>query len=135
LSWVVIPIIQEYEKAPDFTVKDKLKRALKTNLMFYVIIAVLGLAFVFYMVIKKQFTSKSLTAFLIAVSNAWGIFLIIMLFGYGLVAIPKSLWKEANLQNRQKYLEWNMSNLKDELEDKKAELGVCLTVIIFIEDK
>jgi len=96
--------------------------------MFYVIFAAIGIVFVIYMLIKEQFTSKSLTAFLIAASNAWGIFLIIMLFGYGLVAVPKSLWKEANYQQRMKFLEWNMGNLKDELDDKKNELNNCLLV-------
>ncbi len=56
LSWVIIPIAQEYERAADFTSKDRLKRAVKTNIIFYVFLLVIGLIFVLYLIIKQQLT-------------------------------------------------------------------------------
>lgn len=41
-----------------------------------------------------------------ALSNAWGTFLIIFLMGYGLVEIPKYLINLTDFKNRIKYLEW-----------------------------
>lgn len=41
-----------------------------------------------------------------ALSNAWGTFLIIFLMGYGLVEIPKYLLNLTDFRNRIKYLEW-----------------------------
>jgi hypothetical protein len=56
LSWVIIPVAQEYERAADFTSKAKLKRAIKTNVIFYVVLLVVGIVFLSYLVIKQQLT-------------------------------------------------------------------------------
>ena len=54
LSWVVIPLIQEYEKAADFTHTNKIKRSIKINLYFYAIIFAISIVFVFYLIATKQ---------------------------------------------------------------------------------
>jgi hypothetical protein len=56
LSWIIIPVAQEYEKAGDFTTKDRLKRAIKTNVYLYLIFFLLGLAFIIYLIVKQQLT-------------------------------------------------------------------------------
>jgi hypothetical protein len=56
LSWVVIPVAQEYEKAGDFTPKARFKRAIRTNLYIYLIFLVLGVIFILYLVVKQQLT-------------------------------------------------------------------------------
>lgn len=56
LSWLVIPIAQEYEKAGDFTAQQRIKRAIKTNVYMYLLFAVIGVVFVIYLMIKKQLT-------------------------------------------------------------------------------
>jgi succinate dehydrogenase hydrophobic anchor subunit len=70
-SWLIIPIVQDYEKSGDFNSKDKLKRAIKTNVLFYVIMLTAGVIFILYLMIKKNLTGKNLIAFLVALSNAW----------------------------------------------------------------
>jgi hypothetical protein len=54
LSWVVIPIAQEYEGAGDFSSNMRLKRAIKNNLKFYLIFGVVGIVFVIYLMIKNK---------------------------------------------------------------------------------
>lgn len=132
MSWVVIPLVQEYEKAADFTVENRIKRSIRINLYFYLIILAISIVFVCYLIAKKELTFGSLIAFMIALSNAWGIFLLIFLFGYGLVEVPKSFWKEANIMNRMKYLQWNIRNLRENLDERKDELTKCLLVIILL---
>ena len=53
-SWFIIPIVQDYEKAGDFTAKDKFKRALRTNLYFFIFLILAGIAFITYLIIKKN---------------------------------------------------------------------------------
>ena len=40
----------------------------------------------------------SFRGFLIAMSNSWGLFQIIIFLGYGVVALPKHLYKQTDLQ-------------------------------------
>ena len=144
LSWVIIPIAQEYERAADFTSKDRLKRAIKTNVIFYVILLVIGLIFLLYLIIKQQLTgyntnieflkifSRKLLAFLIALSNAWGIFLIIFLLGYGLVALPKHIIQKSDYERRIKYLEFCAGDVKETIENRNGDLFACAQVLITI---
>ena len=67
------------------------------------------------------FYSLHLEAFLISLSNAWGLFVIIFLLGYGLVAVPKELFKMSNYENRLKFLEWSAGESQQELNTKKDE--------------
>ena len=56
LSWIIIPIAQEYENAGDFEPKLKLKRSLKNNLIVVLIGLIALVVFVIYLVfIKKSF--------------------------------------------------------------------------------
>lgn len=43
---LILPIVQEYEDAGEFTFKEKLKRSLFNNLIFYGIIIIFGLIFI-----------------------------------------------------------------------------------------
>ena len=56
LSWLVIPIYQEYEAAGDFTFTKKLKRSLKRNAIFYFFIIVVGSGFISYLLFSQKFT-------------------------------------------------------------------------------
>jgi hypothetical protein len=56
LSWLIIPVAQEYEKSGDFTPKEKFKRAVKTNIYIYIIFLCLGIIFVLYLIIKQDLT-------------------------------------------------------------------------------
>ena len=60
ISWVIIPIAQEYESAADFTHADRFKRAIKRNVIFYVIMLVVGLIFLFYLIVKQQLTGYNI---------------------------------------------------------------------------
>lgn len=58
-------------------------------------------------------TSSGLYGVAIAASNAWGLFILICLLGYGLVEIPKRLWRSANRELTLRYYQfevgWNVT--------------------------
>jgi len=128
LSWVIIPIFQEYELAGDFSFSRKLKKSIKKNLYFYSIFLFVGSIFVCYMIFRQKFTMNHLLSLLVSTSNAWGIFLIIFLLGYGLVALPKNILQQSETQNRSRYLEWLAKDTRDELNAKKDYLSLLLNV-------
>ncbi len=67
-------------------------------------------------------------AFLICLSNAWGLFVIIFLLGYGLVAVPKQILKLSDYETRIKYLEWRAGECKENLEERNIDLINCAQV-------
>lgn len=89
---------------------------------------VIGLIFLTYLVVKRQLTGQNLIAFLMALSNAWGIFLIIFLLGYGLVAVPKHTLKLSDYETRLRYLEWQAGECYDHLMASNDDLITCANV-------
>ena len=94
LTWLLLPVAQEYETAGEFTPREKFKTALINNLIIYGIFALLGVAFVVYLSLKDKLNLEELTPVLMAASNAFGMFLVVIFLSHGLVAIPKELWRE-----------------------------------------
>lgn len=51
LCWTMIPLVTEYVSAVDFDPNDRIKRSLNANLRFYIMISILGLAFIVYILV------------------------------------------------------------------------------------
>ena len=64
-----------------------------------------------------------------SLSNAWGLFMVIFLLGFGLVAIPQNLFKVANYHRRIKYLEWRTGDNKEYLINKLDGINQVKKVI------
>lgn len=91
LCWAVYPLMQNYSTAGDFTPAEKFKTTIRENAWFYVCCATAGISF---FVIYVIFTGNAnpLPTFM-ALGNAWGLLLLIAFLGYGLVALPRLLWR------------------------------------------
>lgn len=68
---------------------------------------------------------------MVSTSNAWGVFLIIFLLGYGLVALPKNLLLNTEVESKVRYLEWYAKETKEEIDKKKDNIGLILNVRAF----
>ncbi len=78
----------EYVEAGDFTIIGRLRTMLRRFLIFNSVFAILFTIFLIYMWAQKAFDSNSFLGFIIALSNAWGLFQIIIFLGYGIVSVP-----------------------------------------------
>lgn len=67
-----------------------MKKALKNNIRFYIIIAVVGVIFIIAIFYSGEAQSCGLGLFLKSMANSFGVALIVILLGYGLVIIPKA---------------------------------------------
>ena len=59
---------------------------------------------------------------MIALGNLWGLFLIILMLGYGLVAVPRSLWRYGNLEVKLKHYHFQAAQLDEGREDLNHHL-------------
>ena len=129
LTWVLLPIAQEYEAAGEFSIKLRLKRALINNLIIYGIFAAVGLLGLAYIIIRGGLSLTELAPLLIAASNAFGMFLLVIFLSFGITAIPRRMWRYQSYEIKLKKYQFDASSIvkrKDnvihELELKAKEI-------------
>ena len=86
--------------AGEFTWYPRLKSALFRHVRGFLITGALGLVCFIYLFFEGKLTISNTPVFLIVLSNCWGLLLIIILLGYGLVEIPRNSWKAGNNARR-----------------------------------
>jgi ABC-type Mn2+/Zn2+ transport system permease subunit len=59
------------------------------NLIIYGIFAIIAVAFLLYLSYKGKLNMEELTPLMMAASNAFGMFLVVIFLSHGLVALPK----------------------------------------------
>lgn len=138
LTWFVLPLMQSYTKAGDFTVKGKLKSALIDNAIYYGSYLLIAAILLIYLAAQPdfEFDWPKLKAIAASASNTWGLFWLVLLLGYGLVDIPRSVWHSAlpgplltRLYFKAAKLHAEKSEAEENLEDYLDALQVALNRI------
>ncbi|KAK3818784.1 MAG: LMBR1-like membrane protein-domain-containing protein [Benniella sp.] len=120
LTWAMIPLLQVYTQSGEFTVMKRLRHAIRYNIIYQLIIgavALLGLVYVWY----YQGTSN-LRAYIMALSNSWGLILVIVFMGYGMVDVPRRLWHKGDNARELRRLAFQASVVKDRRQDTEDEV-------------
>lgn len=65
-----------------------------------------------------------------AMANSWGLFLVIMFMGYGLVAVPRKLWYAGDIQKHLTELYTKAPRVKEECMDSELEFDELAKVNI-----
>lgn len=91
LTWLILPLMQSYSMAGNFTKVDKLKAAIRANLIYYSSFGAIFTVLLIYVFFKNGIDFASLKVIAISSSNTWGLFLLVVLLGYGLVELPRFL--------------------------------------------
>jgi hypothetical protein len=123
LAWILLPLCQEYAASGGFTVRQRIHDSIRSNVYFYVVIGgVVGVLFGYVVFMKGIHTEKDVLDLAVAISNAFGLILIVIFLALGLVGIPRSLWRMSDAQS---WLDRSCAmapELKDELDNIKMEL-------------
>ncbi|RDX80853.1 LMBR1 domain-containing protein 2-like A, partial [Mucuna pruriens] len=127
LSRAVVPLIQGFEDAGDFTVSERLKTSVHVNLLFYLIVGSIGL-FGLILLIMTHNKEGSLLGFAMACSNTFGLVTGAFLLGFGLSEIPKSIWRNADWTIRQKVLTHKIAQMAVKLDDAHQDLSNAIVV-------
>ena len=133
----VFPMLGEYVVAGDFTVKDKLWTWFIQNMIFYLIIGVLGGIALIYLWIKGQFEGpdSSFSGFIIFWMNAYGLILIVLFLSYGIVAVPKKYYGMKSFDFRKKFVYWKVYCREEVFQDKKFNLEELAATAIALSHK
>ncbi|DBA73319.1 hypothetical protein WJX77_000394 [Trebouxia sp. C0004] len=104
VQFTLLPFHQEYADSGHFTIGDRITAAIRNNLIFYAVLVALAVAGILLLLMTKNLAPSNVLGFCVAASNAFGLIAGIFLMGYGLVAIPRELWRTADTKNYRKLL-------------------------------
>lgn len=128
LTWAVVPTIQGYEDAGDFTVKERLKTSIHMNLLFYSIVGAIGLIGLILLLIMHRAWDGGIVGFAMACSNTFGLVTGAFLLGFGLSEIPRNIWKNADWSHRQKVLSHRVAKMAVKLDNAHQEYSNAIVV-------
>ncbi|XP_028082790.1 LMBR1 domain-containing protein 2 homolog A-like [Camellia sinensis] len=128
LSRAVVPIIQGYEDAGDFTVAERLKTSVHVNLVFYLCVGSIGLFGLILLIILRKYRNVTILGFAMACSNTFGLVTGAFLLGFGLSEIPKGIWKNVDWTFRQKVLSQKVAKMAVKLDDAHQEFSNAIVV-------
>ncbi|XP_031712019.1 G-protein coupled receptor-associated protein LMBRD2B-like [Anarrhichthys ocellatus] len=94
LTWLLLPFMQSYARSGAFSRVGKIKTALIENAIYYGTYLLIFISLLVYVAAHPQWqlTWRELQTIGITAANTWGLFLLVLLLGYGLVEIPRSYW-------------------------------------------
>ena len=125
--------MQSYCMAGEFTVIGKMRAAFIENGIYYGCFAIIFIIFIIYVSIKTQLTLEGLKIICVTASNTWGLFLLVVLLGYGLVEIPRHCFNSSYYGRSLSYLYFKVAKLsaekcesEEKLEDVLDEIQTCL---------
>lgn len=83
LTWLIMPLMQSYLKAGDFTFKGKFRSAIIDNAIYYGSYLFICGILLIYLALKPevQLDWQKLKAIASSASNTWGLFLLVLLLG------------------------------------------------------
>lgn len=128
LTWLILPLMQSYLKAGDFTIKGKLKSALIDNAIYYgSYLFICGILFI-YIALKPDvyLDWQKLKAIASSASNTWGLFLLVLLLGYALVEVPRSLWNNSKQGFTLQYAYFKLSKMSSDKAEAEENVEVVL---------
>jgi len=97
LAWLVLPITRETLKSGHFTLRQRLKDGFKRSFRSIFLMFCCGIVSIIGMAIHlKSFHLVTIVLpVLMALGNTYGLLLVSLLLGNGLVNIPKKFWRQA----------------------------------------
>ncbi|XP_050420972.1 LMBR1 domain-containing protein 2 homolog [Adelges cooleyi] len=124
LTWFIMPVMQYYVKSGEFTLKDKLKNAIKSNTVYYSTLMTIVTVLIVYIALKPgvHLDWQKLKAIASSASNTWGLFLLILLLGIALVDIPRELWRSSQIEYTLRKVYFKLSKLNTEKIESEGAL-------------
>jgi hypothetical protein len=100
LMWFIIPIASGYYDNGAFTFKQKMKKSLRMNGILFLIAGIIAVIGFIYLRAASSMSLDDISGLAIAASNAWGLLILVIMAGYGLVEFPRNLWNQSHLSRR-----------------------------------
>ena len=123
LSWVILPIFQSYVNIHYFSIWKRIAWALVQNGIIFLSLALISIIIMLFLIIKEGWNFNNILSMAVTASNVWVLFFLILLLGYGLVEIPRYLFKIARYDSYLKYLYFQTGKTYFEKLESEVEMN------------
>lgn len=134
LTWLLLPILQEFYRVGNYLKLAKLKASLKRNAKFQAITLICSIACAIYLILEVGLTFKNLKSMIIALSHIYALVLALWLMAHGMIAIPRNKWIEGNLLQDLNHNYLRVPKLVDTLEDTKSEFKEDILQVMILKE-
>lgn len=135
MTYVVVPIVQEYYAAGDFTPRARLCTSVQVNITFYAVVGSFAFCALTYVVLVEGATIDALQPVLISLANTMGLVIIVLLLGFGAAEVPKELWRSASPASELSALYFSAAEFEGGLFDARQDLGDDVTALKRFSEK
>lgn len=129
LTWIILPLMQSYSMSGEFTSLGKIRSAFIDNAIYYGSFGVIFFIVLIYVAIKSHLGWRELRVICTTASNTWGLFLLVVLLGYGLVEIPRSCMNTSLHGRTLTYLYFKVAKMSAEKIEADEKLDDVLDEI------
>ncbi|KAL8994047.1 MAG: hypothetical protein Q9188_007177, partial [Gyalolechia gomerana] len=129
LTWIILPLLGEYIDSGYRTPKDRFTYSLRSNGRYQLIVLACGIGGLAYVFLQNGFQGTSVKALVMALAYFWGLIFAIYLMGHGLIAVPRRLYRNANISSRLRRIQSQAPSVQErrmkaisELEELESQL-------------
>ncbi|KAH1575345.1 hypothetical protein KXW50_000578 [Aspergillus fumigatus] len=122
LTWAILPLLGEYIDSGYRDTKSRILYSLRSNARYQLIVLCCAFVGLIYISIQNGFRFASIKALVMALAYVWGLVLAIYAMGHGLVSIPRTLFRNANVSGRLRRVQAHAPRLHDRLMDAINDL-------------
>merc|ERR1719228_77825 len=131
LTWIVLPLMQSFTQAGEFTFLGKIKSSHWDNMIYYASYLFIAIILLIYIASQPGLhldwqRTKAIAA---AASNTWGLTLLVLMMGYGLVEVPRTLWNASKRGYSLNQAYFKVSKLWGEKNDAEGTLEEVLVSV------
>jgi hypothetical protein len=131
----ILPILAEYADAGYREPVGRLIFALRENAQYQAIVFGSGILAGIYIFITVGVGVESLKGIVMGLAYCWGLALAIYLMGHGLVAIPRRLFRKANISGRLKRIQANGAKVHEKMEEAIQTLDDLEAQVIILSQR
>jgi len=122
---VVLPLLQSYVDSGHRSPRKRLISAFRSNLRYQaIILGVFALGLVYILLTVQLNSFADFKSLLIALANTYGLVLVILCMGHGLVAIPRRIWQDSSLDTSLREIERTAVTAWESKSDAEDEAAV-----------
>ena len=122
LTWFILPLLGEYMDAGYRDPQQRMMYSLRSNGRYQLIMLGCAIVGLIYLIFDYGFDFRAIKGLVMALAYVWGLILAIYLAGHGLVAVPRSLFRQANISGTLKRVQTRAVKVNEKLEDAVLEL-------------
>lgn len=112
-----------------------MKVSLRQNLILFAVAGVIGIIGVIYLRAATSMSWDDMSGLAIAASNTWGLLILVVMAGYGLVEFPRSLWNMSHLQRRREEVCYGAAAVHDEADTTRDDLHHTIAFLKLYQDR